>query len=231
MKTQYEMLEAKLNAAHAVITEVQSLLRLMRDNGLVRFKDETYCEHIAQSSPITRKPDERRQHAQNTPSQSTTKDTNTSQVNDIQTVTESDCVNHGGEQKFLQGDLFDNDMDVNQHQDGEVVAKKDSSFVPTARPSAKSVRHRGDPAVDRKSALANFREIVKGREIIHLADVNRIFGYNESTSGHFVRDAVKDGRLATIDYGKSGKKFLAKSVREFIKAYFDAVEGKCESAK
>lgn len=217
MKTQYEMLEAKLNAAHAVITEVQSLLRLMRDNGLVSFKDENVGQ---QTLPTAQGGAVKNVHQMPEPSSSPRKEEN-------------------GNGVLKQGELFDlpaislpkSSCPAPISCAAMGVKTSSPSSATTARPTSKNaVRHRGDPAVDRKAALANYREIVKGREIIHLADVNRIFGYNESTSGHFVRDAVTSGRLATIDYGKSGRKFLAKAVREFIRAYFDTIEGKSSNA-
>ena len=85
-------------------------------------------------------------------------------------------------------------------------------------------RKRGTPVIDRRTALANFRTIAGSKEILDLGDVNRIFGYAPNTSGIFIKYAVQRGDLGTITYGAQ-KKFLARDVKEFIKSWYDSVEG------
>lgn len=189
MKSQYEMIEAKLNAAHAVISEVQSLLKLMHENGLVSFKDE-------------------KEEAKDPPR--------------AETEAPSQAATSRVEVKMTQGDFFDSlreKVEKPVEPPREVVRGEERAACPVVPPP----RRRGAPAVDRKSALRNYRDIVRGREIVNLSDVNRIFGYNSSTSGTFVRDAVRHGSLKTIEYGRLGRKFLAKDVMSFIRAYFDVL--------
>lgn len=82
---------------------------------------------------------------------------------------------------------------------------------------------KGCPTLTRKQVLANFNKIVQYREqILDLAEVNKIFGYNKSTGGSFIKHAVKRGELGTIPCGKT-MKFLALDVRAFIKSYFDSI--------
>lgn len=83
----------------------------------------------------------------------------------------------------------------------------------------KAVRHPGTPAIGKKQALKNFAEIAGNKVILDLGDVNRIFGYNRSTSGVFIKNAVKNGELKSITDG-AFVKYLAKEVRRFITAYY-----------
>lgn len=91
-----------------------------------------------------------------------------------------------------------------------------------AREKAKAkaaVRKRGTPGIGKAQALKNFREIAGTKELLTLAEVNRIFGYNESTHGRFVKDAIKSGKLPDVKYGEK-RKFVAREVRRFIDEYY-----------
>lgn len=91
-----------------------------------------------------------------------------------------------------------------------------------AREKAKAkaaVRKRGTPGIGKAQVLKNFREIAGTKELLTLAEVNRIFGYNESTHGRFVKDAIKSGKLPDVKYGEK-RKFVAREVRRFIEEYF-----------
>lgn len=95
--------------------------------------------------------------------------------------------------------------------------------VDTAKKDEKPSVKRGFPTIGRKQALKNFREIVGTREIIDLQDVNLVFGYHKSTSGTFIRCAIRRGELAQIQYG-SKMKFLAHDLKNFIKTWYDEAE-------
>lgn len=90
-----------------------------------------------------------------------------------------------------------------------------------------SVKHKpGSPKVTRKQALANLRRIVNERKSanesdrLDLREVNMIFGYNESTSGTFIKNAIKRGDLLSVRY-KKGIKFYPYDVKAFINLYYD----------
>lgn len=101
------------------------------------------------------------------------------------------------------------------------IAKKSAAAREKAKAKA-TVRKRGTPGIGKAQALKNFREIAGSKELLTLAEVNRIFGYNESTHGRFVKDAIKSGKLPAVKYGEK-RKFVAREVRRFIDDYYKMV--------
>ena len=99
------------------------------------------------------------------------------------------------------------------------IAKKSAAAREKAKAKA-SVRKRGTPGIGKAQTLKNFREIAGSKELLTLAEVNRIFGYNESTHGRFVKDAIKSGLITKVQWGQK-LKFLARSVKSYISEYFN----------
>lgn len=97
--------------------------------------------------------------------------------------------------------------------------QKAASKAQKSAPPAK----KGAPKLTRQQVLSNFRQFAKGKDLLDLSTVNRIFGYAETTSGSFIRHAVKRGELGMIPVGRQNR-FLASEVRSFIKSYFDSVQ-------
>ena len=115
----------------------------------------------------------------------------------------------------VQPDLFD----PSQFEAGrKAVERKAAAERAKARAKA-SFRKRGTPGIGKSQALKNFREIAGSKELLTLSEVNRIFGYNESTHGRFVKDAIKSGKLPAVKYGEK-RKFVAREVRRFIDDYY-----------
>ena len=115
----------------------------------------------------------------------------------------------------VQQDLFTE----SQFEAGlRAIAKKSAAAREKAKAKA-AVRKRGTPGIGKAQALKNFREIAGSKELLTLAEVNRIFGYNESTHGRFVKDAIKSGKLPAVKYGEK-RKFVAREVRRFIDEYY-----------
>lgn len=123
---------------------------------------------------------------------------------------------------FVQGEFFDMGSSASG-KDADAAETKDSKKKKGSATQKPLVHKRGTPTISRKEALKNFREIVKDREIIDLQDVNMIFGYNKSTSGTFIRCAIRRGDLSEIKYGKKVK-YLAKDVKNFLKEWYDRAE-------
>lgn len=73
--------------------------------------------------------------------------------------------------------------------------------------------------LSRKEVMDNFRRIASKKDLLDLADVNQILGFHRSTSGSFVKLAVRRGDLGSIPVGKETK-FLPIDVRGFISSYF-----------
>lgn len=111
---------------------------------------------------------------------------------------------------FVQAEMFP-EMNIANMEDKALIGKKPHFFA-----------KKGCPTITRKQVLANFCKIALGKELLTLAQVNKIFGYNESTSGTFIKHAVKRGELAVIPCGKT-MKFLSLDVRAFIKSYYDSI--------
>lgn len=114
-----------------------------------------------------------------------------------------------------QQDLFT----AAQFEAARKAAERKSAAVREKARAKAAVRKRGTPGIGKTQAVKNFREIADGRELLTLAEVNRIFGYNESTHGRFVKDAIRSGKLPAVKYGEK-RKFVAREVRRFIDEYF-----------
>ena len=115
----------------------------------------------------------------------------------------------------VQQDLFS----ASQFEAGrKAVERKAAAERAKARAKA-SVRKRGTPGIGKTQAMKNFREIAGDQQLLTLAEVNRIFGYNESTSGRFIKDAIKNGHISKVPWGKKFK-LLARSVKAYITEYF-----------
>lgn len=111
---------------------------------------------------------------------------------------------------FVQDEMFP-EMASKSRSSGHIGNKKTSFFA-----------KKGCPTITRRQALINFINIALGKDLLTLAQVNQIFGYNESTSGTFIKHAVKRGELLMIPSGKV-MKFLSSDVRAFIKSYYDSI--------
>lgn len=82
-----------------------------------------------------------------------------------------------------------------------------------------SSRKKGCVTISKAEAMDNFRRFSAGKSLLDLADVNRILGFHKSTSGSFVKLAVRRGDLCSVPVGKE-QKFLPIDVRTFINDYF-----------
>lgn len=109
----------------------------------------------------------------------------------------------------------------NNNPTGNNTSRSKSALATT--PANTTKRKRGCPTITRKEAMENYKRIVGERVILNLSDVNMIFGYNESTSGCFIQNAIRRGDLMTIQYGKA-RKFLAKEVKTFLKEWYAQTE-------
>ena len=115
----------------------------------------------------------------------------------------------------VQQDLFS----ASQFEAGrKAVERKAAAEREKARAKA-SVRKRGTPGIGKSQAMKNFREIAGDQQLLTLAEVNQIFGYNLSTSGNFVKDAIKNGYISKVPWGKKFK-LLARSVKAYISEYY-----------
>lgn len=115
----------------------------------------------------------------------------------------------------VQPDLFT----ASQFEAGrKAVERKAAAERAKARAKA-AVRKRGTPGIGKTQAMKNFREIAGDQQLLTLAEVNKIWGYNESTSGNFVKDAIKNGHISKVPWGKKFK-LLARSVKAYISEYY-----------
>lgn len=116
---------------------------------------------------------------------------------------------------IVQQDLFTDIVNVASHGKDEKPVKDGS------KKSNKPVHKRGTPSISYKEAMANFRRIIGDRKIVDLKDVNEVFGYNKSTSGQFIKNAIRRGELSFCQSGAL-RKFVAKNVKNFVKAWYDS---------
>ena len=196
MKSTLEMALKKLAAAHAVVSEAEWFVKkAMAENGY--------------PAPMPQKEANPPSDARDTkPYKDTPQSPKVAQRGENQRTAARQPV--PPVKGAVQGELF------SPAQFAEQKRKEQSRRRP-----APAHRTKGTPKVSRREALANFREIAGSKTLLDLGDVNRIFGFNRTTSGTFVKTAVAQGRLVEVPVGAK-RKFVAKDVRRFIAAYFSA---------
>ena len=118
----------------------------------------------------------------------------------------------------VQQDLFS----ASQFEAGRKAVERKAAAERAKAHAKASVRKRGTPGIGKSQALKNFREIAGDQQLLALAEVNKIFGYNESTSGNFVKDAIKSGHISKVPWGQKFK-LLARSVKAYISEYYKGV--------
>ena len=132
------------------------------------------------------------------------------------------------ESGFVQGSLFNFDGSASEGSGKGAENESQPSAAGRGTDShrrAKGAKERhwkpGYPKVTRREALRNLRQIEKNRaesgksDRLDLSEVNMIFGFNPSTSGTFIKNAIRRGELITTRY-RSSEKFYSYDVRSFI---------------
>ena len=194
MKTTLEMALRKLAAAHAIVSEAEWFVK------------KAMAEETGNSAPIPLNAEKRPSDA----SAQKTINVSSSQRKAVREA-EKGVPAHSSTSPVVQGELFTPAQFAEQ--------KRKEQNRPISRPATHVRRIKGMPKVSRREAMANFREIAGGKSLLDLADVNRIFGFNRSTSGTFVKNAVANGKLIEVPVGAK-RKFVAKDVKRFISAFF-----------